>query len=138
MINLEYVLAHRNRGLTPNKPVIRGTAQNPDVYFQARETVNSFYKNVIDLVKKYFQKLGDLTSRYYKPFEYIGHKEAERVIVIMGSGGQTTKETVEWLLERGEKVGLIKVRLYRPFSIEDFISELPSSVKKIAVLDRTK
>jgi len=138
MINLEYVLAHRNRGLTPDKPVIRGTAQNPDVYFQARETINPFYKKVIEIVKKYFQKLSNLTSRYYKPFEYIGHPEAERIIVIMGSGGQTTKETVEWLQAKGEKVGLIKVRLYRPFSIEDFISELPSSVNKIAVLDRTK
>lgn len=138
IVNLDHVLAHRNRGLSPDRPELRGTAQNPDVYFQARETVNPFYANVTELVKKYMKKLGELTSRHYKPFEYIGHPEAERIIIIMGSGGETAQETVQWLNARGEKLGLIKVRLYRPFSIEDFLSEMPSTVKKIAVLDRLK
>jgi pyruvate-ferredoxin/flavodoxin oxidoreductase len=138
MVDLNYVLEHRNRGLTSDKPVLRGTAQNPDVYFQARETVNPYYANIPSIVKKYMKRLGELTSRNYTLFEYIGHPEAERVIILMGSGAETCKETVNWLNSRGEKVGMINVRLYRPFSIEDFLENLPPTVSKIAVLDRVK
>lgn len=138
MIDYEMILAHRNRALNPNKPVLRGSAQNPDVFFQARETVNPYYNACPDIVQKIMDKFEKIVGRKYNLFDYTGHPEAERVIVMMGSGAETAQETVDHLLEKGEKVGLIKVRLYRPFSIKHFINILPNSVRKISVLDRTK
>lgn len=138
MISEELILEHRKRALSPDNPFIRGTAQNPDVYFQARETVNSYYNACPEIVQRQMDKLAGITGRKYKLFDYYGHPEAERVIVMMGSGCEAAMEMIDWLVARGEKVGLIKVRLYRPFSIEHLISALPKSVDKIAVLDRTK
>ena len=137
MMNDELVQAHRARGLTPDKPVLRGTAQNPDVYFQARETVNPFYDAAPGIVQKAMDKFAELTGRQYNLFEYVGPEDAERIIVMMGSGAETAHQTVEYLAAQGEKVGLLKVRLYRPFGVEAFISALPASTKAIAVLDRT-
>jgi pyruvate-ferredoxin/flavodoxin oxidoreductase len=132
------ILAHRSRALTPDRPVIRGTAQNPDVYFQARETVNSFYEACPGLVQSAMDDLSQLTGRAYRLFDYHGHLAAERVIVLMGSGCETVHETVDYLMAQGEKVGVLKVRLYRPWSLEAFVAALPESVQAIAVLDRTK
>ncbi len=138
MISEDMILNHRKRALSPDNPFIRGTAQNPDVYFQARETVNSFYNVTPDIVQKNFDKFGGLTGRKYRLFDYYGHPDAERVIVVMGSGGEAAKEMTDWLISKGEKVGLIIVRLFRPFSIKHFTDVLPASVKNISVLDRTK
>ncbi len=135
MIDQKLVDEFHARALTPDAPVVRGTAQNPDVYFQGRETVNSFYNAVPGIVKKAMKKFGDLTGRYYGLVQYIGSPTATRVIVIMGSGAEACLETVQAL---GEDVGVLKVCLYRPFPAEDFIAALPTTVKKIAVLDRTK
>jgi pyruvate-ferredoxin/flavodoxin oxidoreductase len=132
------VSAHRQRCLTPDKPVLRGTAQNPDVYFQSREGANPYYNVCADIVEKIMDKFGKRTGRYYKLYEYHGAPDAERVIVIMGSGCETVHETVDYLNKEGEKVGVLKVRLYRPFDVSRFIEALPNSVKSIAVLDRTK
>ncbi|MBS9386241.1 MAG: pyruvate:ferredoxin (flavodoxin) oxidoreductase [Dolichospermum sp. BR01] len=132
------VFAHRQRCLTPDKPVLRGTAQNPDVYFQSREGANLYYNVCADIVQKIMDKFGERTGRYYKLYEYHGSTDAERVIVIMGSGCETVHETVDYLNNQGEKVGVIKVRLFRPFDVSRFIEALPNSVKSIAVLDRTK
>ncbi|BAZ87626.1 pyruvate:ferredoxin (flavodoxin) oxidoreductase [Dolichospermum compactum] len=132
------VFAHRQRCLTPDKPVLRGTAQNPDVYFQSREGANPYYDGCADIVQKIMDKFGERTGRYYKLYEYHGAPNAERVIVIMGSGCETVHETVDYLNNQGEKVGVIKVRLFRPFDVARFIESLPNSVKSIAVLDRTK
>ncbi len=138
MIDEEFVLAHRNRALNPDKPVIRGTAQNPDVYFQARETVNPFYDITPAIVSKYMQKFAKLTGRTYDLVDYFGAKDAERVIVIMGSGAASVKATVKHLVAQGEKVGVLQIYLYRPFPAEIFLNKLPKTVKNIAVLDRTK
>ncbi len=138
MISDELVIAHRNRGLNPEHPFIRGTAQNPDVYFQGRETVNAFYNKMPGIVEKVMSDFEKMTGRKYELFQYSGAKDAEDVIIIMGSGGETVEETVEALNKAGEKTGVIQVRLYRPFSLEHFITALPKSVKSIAVLDRTK
>jgi pyruvate-ferredoxin/flavodoxin oxidoreductase len=138
MIDENAILAHRQRGLTPDRPAIRGTAQNPDVYFQGRETVNSFYNSCPAIVQKAMDKFAGLTGRQYHLFDYTGAPDAERVIVVMGSGAETAEETALWLAERGEKVGVVNVHLYRPFSVEHLMSALPASVKSIAVLDRTK
>ena len=138
MIDEDLVIAHRNRALSPDKPFIRGTAQNPDVYFQGRETVNPFYIKCPDIVQKQMDKFAKLVGRQYQLFDYVGAPDAERVIIIMGSGAEAVQETVEHLNANGEKVGMLKVRLYRPFSIEHFIKAIPKSVKTIAVLDRTK
>ncbi|MGK7940600.1 MAG: pyruvate:ferredoxin (flavodoxin) oxidoreductase [Crocosphaera sp.] len=138
LIKDEWVIAHRQRALTPDRPVIRGTAQNPDVYFQARETVNPFYAAYPDILQTAMDKFAQLTGRQYKLYEYYGDPEAERVIILMGSGCETVHETVDYLVSRGEKVGVLKVRLYRPFAAEKLIEALPKTVKKIAVLDRTK
>jgi pyruvate-ferredoxin/flavodoxin oxidoreductase len=138
MIDEELVQAHRSRALTPDHPVMRGTAQNPDVFFQSRERANSFYAATPAIVERVMKKFGELIGRQYHLFDYSGAADAERVIVMMGSGCETAEETVNALTAAGEKIGLIKVRLYRPFSVEHFISALPSSVKTIAVLDRTK
>ncbi len=138
MIDAELVRAHRARGLTPENPAIRGTAQNPDVYFQGREAVNEYYLKVPAIVQKAMDKYAKLTGRQYKLYEYFGAPDAERVVILMGSGCDTVEETVEALVAKGEKIGLLKVRLYRPFSAEDFVKTLPATVKAIAVLDRTK
>jgi pyruvate-ferredoxin/flavodoxin oxidoreductase len=138
LISEEAIYAHRQRALTPDRPVLRGTAQNPDVFFQAREAANSYYDATPGIVANLMAKLAEKTGRYYGLFEYVGHPDAERVIVIMGSGAETVHETVDYLAGRDETVGLIKVRLYRPFLRKAFINALPKSVKSIAVLDRTK
>jgi len=138
MIDDKLVQAHRARGLSPDHPVIRGTAQNPDVFFQARETVNPYYTVCPDIVQKAMDKFASLVGRQYHLFDYIGAPDAERVIVLMGSGAETAGETAAFMASQGEKVGVIKVHLYRPFSIKHFVEALPSTVKSIAVLDRTK
>jgi len=138
LISEEAVVAHRRRALTPDRPVLRGTAQNPDVFFQAREAANSFYDALPDIVSRVMGAFAERTGRHYRLFEYAGHPQAERVIVIMGSGAETVQETVEYLQARGEKVGLVKTRLYRPFSRAAFLSALPASVRSLAVLDRSK
>ena len=138
MINDDLVFEHRLRALTPDHPVLRGSAQNPDVYFQGRETVNTFYLRTPKIVQNAMDKFAKLVGRQYKLFEYVGSPDAERIIVLMGSGADTADETVEYMLSKNENVGIIKVRLYRPFSIEHFIQAIPRSVKSIAVLDRTK
>jgi pyruvate-ferredoxin/flavodoxin oxidoreductase len=138
IIDDDLVRAHRLRGLSPERPSIRGTAQNPDTYFQGREGVNKYYDAVPGIVQAEMDKFAKLTGRAYHLFDYFGCPEAEKVIVIMGSGAETCEETVEYLHEKGEKVGVLKVRLYRPFSAELFVKALPPSVKQIAVLDRTK
>jgi len=132
------ILAFRERSLTPDRPVIRGTAQNPDVFFQGREAVNPFYNNTPGIVEGVMKEFNKLTGREYNLFDYYGHPEAERVVVIMGSGSDAVCETIDYLLDKGEKIGVVKVRLYRPFSTDHFIKSLPKSVKKISVLDRTK
>jgi pyruvate-ferredoxin/flavodoxin oxidoreductase len=138
LLDDELVRAHRGRALSPEHPVLRGSAQNPDVYFQMRETVNPYYTVTPGIVQEMMDKFANLTGRRYNLFDYSGHPEAERVVIIMGSGGETTEETVNYLAGKGEKVGALRVRLYRPFSVEHFIKALPKSVKSIAVLDRTK
>ncbi len=138
MITDELVSAHRARALTPDKPVLRGTAENPDVFFQAREACNPYYTACAALVQEEMDAFAKLTGRHYHLFDYFGDPKAERVIVIMGSGAETTHEYVDWANARGEKVGLLKVRLFRPFDIPAFVKALPATVKKIAVLDRTK
>jgi len=138
MISDELVAAHRSRALSPDHPVMRGSAQNPDVYFQGRETVNPYYHACPDIVQKAMDKFGALTGRKYKLYEYIGSPKADRVIVVMGSGAEAVEETVEYLNSHGENVGLLKVRLFRPFSVSHFVRALPASVRKIAVLDRVK
>jgi pyruvate-ferredoxin/flavodoxin oxidoreductase len=138
MIQDEHVQAHRARALSPDHPFIRGTAQNPDVYFQGREAANPFYLACPSIVQNAMDKFANLTGRRYSLFEYAGAPDAERVIVIMGSGADVVQETVEKLLEQGEKVGLIKVRLFRPFPVADFMAVLPRTAKTISVLDRTK
>jgi pyruvate-ferredoxin/flavodoxin oxidoreductase len=138
MMDDDLVRAHRERGLNPEAPQIRGTSQNPDVYFQSREAVNKYYDAVPGIVEEEMDKYAKLTGRVYHPFDYVGAKDADRVIILMGSGADTTHETVEYLNKHGEKVGVIKVHLYRPFCTKRFLAALPESVKKIAVLDRTK
>ncbi len=138
MIDDQLVLAHRARGLSPDHPVLRGTAQNPDVYFQARETVNPFYTACPDITQKAMDNFAKLTGRAYHLFDYHGAPNADRVIVLMGSGCEAAQETVDYLMKQGERIGVLKVRLYRPFDMERFAAALPVSVKSIAVLDRTK
>jgi pyruvate-ferredoxin/flavodoxin oxidoreductase len=129
---------HRKRALTPDAPVIRGTSQNPDLYFQGRESVNPYYEAMPDIVQDCFDKFAELTGRQYHLFEYLGAPDADRLLVLMGSGAEAAVETVEHLVARGEKVGLLKVRLYRPLSARQLIDAMPATVKRIAVLDRTK
>ncbi|MCE5314222.1 MAG: pyruvate:ferredoxin (flavodoxin) oxidoreductase [Armatimonadota bacterium] len=138
MIDDDLVIAHRLRGLSPDRPVMGGTAQNPDVYFQGRETVNKFYAATPKIVQDAMDRFAKIVGRQYKLFEYVGAPDAERVIILMGSGAETAHETVDYLTKKGEKVGIVKVRLFRPFSVEDMVAALPKTVKKIAVLDRTK
>jgi len=138
LVTPELVAAHRGRALTPDAPVLRGTAQNPDAFFQAREACNLFYLATPGIVQETMDEFGALIGRPYRLFDYVGHPEAERVIVMMGSGAEVTHEYVEWAVARGEKIGLVKVRLYRPFSTEHLMAALPKTVRRIAVLDRTK
>lgn len=138
LISEPAIQAHRQRALSPDHPVIRGTAQNPDVFFQAREAVNPYYRDCMDAVATVMEQFGRLTGREYQPFEYHGDPEAARVIVLMGSGCETVQETVDYLNRRGGRVGLLKVRLYRPFDSRRFVAALPETVQAIAVLDRTK
>ncbi|MBN3897446.1 MAG: pyruvate:ferredoxin (flavodoxin) oxidoreductase [Nostoc sp. NOS(2021)] len=138
LIHDNLILAHRSRALTPDRPVLRGTAQNPDVYFQGREGANPYYNACPEIVQRIMDEFGERTGRYYKIYEYYGDNDASRVIVLMGSGCETVHETVDYLNARGEKLGVVKVRLYRPFDVQRFVAVLPTSVKAIAVLDRTK
>ena len=138
MIDDNLVIAHRNRALNPDNPFIRGTAQNPDVYFQGRETVNQFYDALPMIVKTEMEKFAALTGRKYQTVKYMGPADAEHIIIIMGSGTETTASTSEFLNSFGEKTGVIQIMLYRPFPAEDFMQALPKTVKSIAVLDRTK
>ncbi len=138
MIDDKLVADHKKRGLSPDHPEMRGTAQNPDVYFQGRETVNPYYPACEKIVQEEFDKFGKLTGRKYKLVDYVGAKDAERVVIVMGSGADVVQDTVENLVRQGEKVGVVKIRLYRPFPLDAFIKALPKTVKKIAVLDRTK
>ncbi len=138
MIDDKAVAAHRARGLSPDHPVLKGSSQNPDVFFQARETVNKYYLRAPGIVQDVMNRFARVIGRKYKLFDYVGAPDADRIVVMMGSGSETMHETVESLNANGEKVGLIKVRLYRPFSVEAFLSAIPKTVRKIVVLDRTK
>jgi pyruvate-ferredoxin/flavodoxin oxidoreductase len=138
MISDDLVRAHRSRSLNPDRPVLRGTAQNPDVYFQARETVNPYYDAAPGIVQRAMDRLAALTGRQYRLFDYFGAPDAERVLVLMGSGALAAEECVEALMKKGEKVGLVNVHLFRPFSAGAFVDALPPTVRAIAVLDRTK
>lgn len=138
LVDPESVARFRERGANPEKPELRGTAQNPDIYFQGREAVNPYYLKVADVVAAAMQKVSQLTGRSYNLFDYVGHPQAERVVISMGSSCETIEETVNYLNGQGDKVGLVKVRLFRPFSSEHFLSVLPDSVRTITVLDRTK
>jgi len=138
LVDMDAINEFRARALNPQHPVLRGTAQNPDIFFQAREACNTFYNNLPEVVENYMNEINKLTGRDYKLFNYYGAPDAERVIIAMGSANDTIEEVIDYLLSKGEKVGLVKVRLYRPFSAKHFIAALPKTVKKIAVLDRTK
>ena len=138
LLDLDALKRFRENALNPEHPVTRGTAQNPDIFFQAKESINKFYEPIPDIVNSYMAEITKLTGREYKPFTYYGAPDAENIIIAMGSITETTKETIDYLRERGEKVGLISVHLYRPFSPKYFFNIFPDSVKKISVLDRTK
>jgi pyruvate-ferredoxin/flavodoxin oxidoreductase len=138
MIDAKLVHAHRRRSLSPDRPVLRGSAQNPDVFFQAREAANLYYQACPAIVQKTMERFAKLVGRRYNLFDYVGAADAERLIIMMGSGAEAAEETVQYLNAHGEKVGLLKVRLYRPFSTEHFLAALPASAKSLAVLDRTK
>ncbi len=138
LIDMEKIHQHRARGLSPDHPVLRGTAQNPDVYFQGRETVNPYYAATPEIVQKTMDRFAQRTGRQYHLFDYVGAPDAERVIIIMGSGAETVEETAIYLNQNGEKVGVLKVHLYRPFSVKLFVEALPATVRTLAVLDRCK
>ena len=138
MINLDDVMAHRRRSLNPANPFIKGTAQNPDVFFQSREAANKYYLNVPFVVEQTMQQFAQLTGRKYKLYEYYGAEDAEKIIIIMGSGSGAVHEVVDYLNANGQKTGVLTIRLFRPFYIASFIQAVPKSVKKIAVLDRCK
>lgn len=138
MINDELVIAHRSRRMSPDAPIIRGTSQNPDIYFQARETVNKYYRAFPSIFEKLMDRFGELTGRHYKPYQYYGAPNAERVIMLMGSGVETARETVEFLNRNGENVGVINVRMFRPFDVDRLVKAIPASVKAVSVLDRVK
>ena len=138
MIQPEWISAHRARALSPEHPVLRGSSQNPDVFFQARESVNPYYQAMPGIVQQTMDQFAELTGRRYRLFDYLGAKDAERILILMGSGAETAEETVDYLNHQGEKVGLIKVRLFRPFDADALINALPINTQRIAVLDRTK
>ncbi|HUT64260.1 MAG TPA: pyruvate:ferredoxin (flavodoxin) oxidoreductase, partial [Anaerolineae bacterium] len=138
MIDDKYVMEHRMRALTPDHPTLKGSAQNPDVFFQSRETINRYYDAAPSIVQKCMDRFSEIVGRQYHLFDYVGDPDAERVMVVMASASETAHETVDYLVSRGEKVGLIKVRLYRPFDSVAFVNALPKTVKTIGVLDKTK
>ncbi|MBP3410993.1 MAG: pyruvate:ferredoxin (flavodoxin) oxidoreductase, partial [Clostridia bacterium] len=138
LVDWAKIKAFREAGLNPDHPHQQGTAQNPDIYFQGREAANKYYEATPDIVAEVMKQVGELTGRNYKPFDYVGAPDAERVIIAMGSGCDAIEETINYLAAKGEKLGLIKVHLYRPFSMKYFLEAVPASCKKIAVLDRTK
>src|SRR6056297_133649 len=138
LVDQEALQAFRNRALNPEHPVTRGTAQNPDIFFQAKESSNKYYDAVPDIVAGYMKEISKLTGREYRPFSYYGDPEAENIIIAMGSATETIRETIDYLTAQGKKVGMIAVHLYRPFSAKYFMNALPGTVKRIAVLDRTK
>ncbi|HPJ22818.1 MAG TPA: 2-oxoacid:acceptor oxidoreductase family protein, partial [Clostridia bacterium] len=138
LVDFDAIKKFRAKSLNPEHPVLRGTAQNPDIFFQAKESINNFYEKVPEIVEGYIKEISKITGRTYNLFDYIGAEDADKLIVAMGSVCDTIEETVEKMVENGEKVGLLKVRLYRPFSIKHMMAAIPGSVTKIAVLDRTK
>ncbi len=138
LIPVESLAAHRKRGLTPDAPVLRGTAQNPDTFFQAREAPNSFYDALPGILSEEMRRFGALTGRNYQPYEYRGHPQAQRIIIIMGSGAETTCETIRHLASDGQRIGCVIVRMYRPFAADMLVNAIPSTVRKIAVMDRCK
>ncbi len=138
LFNYDAYQSFKNRAINPEHPDTRGTAQNPDIYFQGREASNTYYLKVPAIVKECMKKVGDLTGRYYKPFDYVGDPEADRVIVAMGSGCEAIEESIAKLNREGQRVGLVKVRLYRPFDVQAFLNTIPASVETLTVLDRTK
>ncbi|NLB62221.1 MAG: pyruvate:ferredoxin (flavodoxin) oxidoreductase, partial [Clostridiales bacterium] len=138
LVDMEAITRFRERALNPEHPHQKGTAQNPDIYFQGREAANEYYNKFPEIVQHYMDEIGNLTGRHYHLFDYVGAPDAERVIILMGSGAETVEETAEYLNKKGEKVGLLKVRLFRPFATEKFLEALPKTVKKVTVLDRTK
>lgn len=138
MFPMDALADFRARAMNPDNPILKVAAQNPDVYFQGRETVNAYYDAAPGIIKKYMDLYAEKTGRQYKPYEYIGDPNAEKIIIAMGSSTETIQETIDYMNARGEKVGALKIIMYRPFSMEDFLAEIPASVKKIAVLDRTK
>ena len=138
LIDDDLVLAHRARALSPDRPFVRGTAQNPDVFFQSRETVTPFYASMPGIVAETMARFGRVAGRAYRLFDYFGDPDAERVLVLMGSGVETARETATFMNARGARVGIVAVRLYRPFSVEHLLEALPKTTRSIAVLDRTK
>ncbi|MGD0076463.1 MAG: pyruvate:ferredoxin (flavodoxin) oxidoreductase, partial [Candidatus Binataceae bacterium] len=138
LVDMKFVRQHRDRALSPDRPMLRGTAQNPDVFFQARETINPFYRACPTIVQDVMNRFASRIGRQYRLFDYLGHPSAERVVVLMGSGVGAAEETLEHFVAQGEKVGIVKVRLYRPFDSAAFAAALPKTVRAIAVLDRTK
>ena len=138
LIPHEGIEAHRQRRMTPDRPVLRGTSQNPDAFFQSREATNPYYQAFPDKLESVMQRFAKITGRHYQLFDYVGHPQAERVIILLGSGAECAHETVDWLIAQGEKVGVLKVRLFRPFATDHFLQALPDSVTHLAVLDRTK
>ncbi|MCK6695878.1 MAG: pyruvate:ferredoxin (flavodoxin) oxidoreductase, partial [Thermoanaerobaculia bacterium] len=138
MIMDDWIQAHRMRALSPDRPVMRGTAQNPDVYFQSREAVSPFYARLPEVVARNMERFARITGRSYRLFDYVGAPDADRVLVMMGSGAEAAHDTVEHLNTAGARLGLLKVRLFRPFSGEHLVAALPPGVRSIAVLDRTK
>ncbi len=138
MLDEQAISEHQQRALSPDHPVLRGTAQNPDAFFQAREACNRYYSACIDQVSRAMKRFSDRTGRAYRLFDYVGHPQATQILVMMGSGAQAAEEAIHYLTQRGNKVGLIKVRLFRPFSLSAFIKCVPQSTQSIAVLDRTK
>ncbi|MBZ0675277.1 pyruvate:ferredoxin (flavodoxin) oxidoreductase, partial [Clostridioides difficile] len=138
LLNFEAVQAFRDNALSPNHPVARGTAQNPDIYFQTREASNKYYQNIVGIVEKYMEKMSNLTGRKHSLFDYYGAEDAKYVLIAMGSVTETIEETIDYLNAKGEKYGLVKVHLYRPFSMKHFLDAMPSTVERICVLDRTK
>lgn len=138
LVDYEALKEFRDRSLNPARPYTKGTAQNPDIFFQAKEAANPYYEDIVDIVVEYMDEISRITGREYKPFNYYGHPEAENIIVAMGSITEAIEETVDYLIDKGEKVGVVEVHLYRPFSEEHFFNVLPKTVKRVAVLDRTK
>ena len=138
LLNPQALAAHRARALNPDRPVIRGTSQNPDAYFQSREAIEPFYAAFPNVVEQVMTQFAERTGRQYRLFDYAGHPQAERLIIVMGSAAECAHETALHLIDQGERVGVIKVRLFRPFSVEHLIAVMPATVRAIAILDRTK